>query len=225
MKTTYVVRISSMDRKLSSLATNIFLSSIIFFNIFVKLVHFHICLQTIHFNEKNPNELILNDKLLTILNELKILFHDDTHKQMGYPLQLHQICAILLYCKSYNIQFNICVMLYTFYINMKSETELYCGLKNVRLENIKEIKKDFISHVSTFDDIQVVKIAQRYLAVMYHSNMNVKFCLQSQKYINHKIDLNLICIELEILMKHLKYCLNLNNGTFKITMNKITKKK
>ncbi|ETO21934.1 hypothetical protein RFI_15269, partial [Reticulomyxa filosa] len=40
----------------------------------------------------------------------------------------------------------------------ESEMELYCGLKNVRLENIKEIKFGFfISHVSTSDDIQVAQ--------------------------------------------------------------------
>ncbi|ETO35254.1 hypothetical protein RFI_01810, partial [Reticulomyxa filosa] len=55
--------------------------------------------QQINYNEKNKNgELILNDLILTILNELKILYHDDIHKQMGYPLQLWHICAILLYC-------------------------------------------------------------------------------------------------------------------------------
>ncbi|ETO12700.1 hypothetical protein RFI_24675, partial [Reticulomyxa filosa] len=55
--------------------------------------------QQINYNEKDENgELILNDKILTILNELKILYHDDIHKQMGYPLQLHYIRAILLYC-------------------------------------------------------------------------------------------------------------------------------
>ncbi|ETO00806.1 hypothetical protein RFI_36635 [Reticulomyxa filosa] len=38
--------------------------------------------QTIKFNEKDKNgKLILNDKILTILNELKILYHDDIHKQ------------------------------------------------------------------------------------------------------------------------------------------------
>ncbi|ETN99686.1 hypothetical protein RFI_37784, partial [Reticulomyxa filosa] len=49
--------------------------------------------QAIKFNEKDKNgELILNDLILTILNELKILYHDDIHKQMGYPLQLWHIC-------------------------------------------------------------------------------------------------------------------------------------
>ncbi|ETN98972.1 hypothetical protein RFI_38515, partial [Reticulomyxa filosa] len=49
--------------------------------------------EQIKYNEKDENgELILNDLILTILNELKILYHDDIHKQMGYPLQLHQIC-------------------------------------------------------------------------------------------------------------------------------------
>ncbi|ETN97460.1 hypothetical protein RFI_40069, partial [Reticulomyxa filosa] len=54
--------------------------------------------EQINYNEKDPNELILNDKILTILNELKILYHDNIHKQMEYPLQLWHICAILLYC-------------------------------------------------------------------------------------------------------------------------------
>ncbi|ETN97819.1 hypothetical protein RFI_39707, partial [Reticulomyxa filosa] len=55
--------------------------------------------EQINYNEKDENgKLILNDKILTILNELKILYHDDIHKQMGYPLQLFHICAILLYC-------------------------------------------------------------------------------------------------------------------------------
>ncbi|ETO16712.1 hypothetical protein RFI_20627, partial [Reticulomyxa filosa] len=52
--------------------------------------------EQIKYNEKDENgELILNDLILTILNELKILYHDDIHKQMGYPLQLSSICAIL----------------------------------------------------------------------------------------------------------------------------------
>ncbi|ETO01274.1 hypothetical protein RFI_36166 [Reticulomyxa filosa] len=64
--------------------------------------------KKINYNKNNPKELVLNDKILTILNELKILYHDDIHKQMGYPLQLWHICAILLYCgKSCNVQFNI----------------------------------------------------------------------------------------------------------------------
>ncbi|ETN99765.1 hypothetical protein RFI_37702, partial [Reticulomyxa filosa] len=44
--------------------------------------------EQINYNEKNSSGLILNDKILTILNELKILYHNDIHKQMGYPLQL-----------------------------------------------------------------------------------------------------------------------------------------
>ncbi|ETN98076.1 hypothetical protein RFI_39446, partial [Reticulomyxa filosa] len=49
--------------------------------------------EQLNYNEKDENgELILNDKILTILNELKILYHDDIHKQMGYPLQLIHIC-------------------------------------------------------------------------------------------------------------------------------------
>ncbi|ETN98232.1 hypothetical protein RFI_39278, partial [Reticulomyxa filosa] len=63
--------------------------------------------QQINYNKENEDELILNDKILTILNELKILYHDDIHKKMGYPLELHHICAILLYCgKSCNEKFS-----------------------------------------------------------------------------------------------------------------------
>ncbi|ETO12514.1 hypothetical protein RFI_24861, partial [Reticulomyxa filosa] len=54
--------------------------------------------KQINYNKKDENGgLILNDKILTIVNELKILYHDDIHKKMGYPLQLWHICAILFY--------------------------------------------------------------------------------------------------------------------------------
>ncbi|ETN97386.1 hypothetical protein RFI_40141, partial [Reticulomyxa filosa] len=138
--------------------------------------------QEINYSEKDENgKLILNDKILTILNELKILYHDDIHKQMGYPLQLHHICAILLYCgKSCNTEFSYdqiqfrhhrwpyldrflqesIMILHSHERREESETELYCGLKGVRLKNIeKEIKAgNFISHVSTSDDIQVARM-------------------------------------------------------------------
>ncbi|ETO34646.1 hypothetical protein RFI_02444 [Reticulomyxa filosa] len=53
--------------------------------------------EQINYNEKDENgELIVDDKILTILNELKILYHDDIHKQMGYPLQL--IIFVQFYC-------------------------------------------------------------------------------------------------------------------------------
>ncbi|ETO36571.1 hypothetical protein RFI_00491, partial [Reticulomyxa filosa] len=49
--------------------------------------------QQIKYNEDDEDgTLILNNKILTILNELKILYHDDIHKHMGYPLQLENIC-------------------------------------------------------------------------------------------------------------------------------------
>ncbi|ETO09855.1 hypothetical protein RFI_27520 [Reticulomyxa filosa] len=136
--------------------------------------------QQISFNEANPCELVLNDKTLTILNELKILYHDDIHKQMGYPLQLHHICAVLLYCgRSCNAEFSYdqiqfrhhrwpylddylqgsIMILHKHERREESEMELYCGLKSVRLENIKEIKAGyFISHVSTSDDVQVAEM-------------------------------------------------------------------
>ncbi|ETO27328.1 hypothetical protein RFI_09804 [Reticulomyxa filosa] len=138
--------------------------------------------QQINYKEEDKNgKLILNDKILTILNELKILYHDDIHKHMGYPLQLHHICAILLYCgKSCNAEFSYdqikfrhqkwpyldsCLLdaigiLGSYERVEESEIELYCGLKRVRLDNVeKEINAGyFISYVSTSDDIEVAKM-------------------------------------------------------------------
>ncbi|ETO05011.1 hypothetical protein RFI_32386, partial [Reticulomyxa filosa] len=133
-------------------------------------------IQIIDSKKKNKNEKLLNDKIFTILNELKILYHNDIHKQIGYPLQLHHICAVLLYCgKSCSVQLNCdqsqfehnkwpyldfslqeaVQILHLHERREESETELYCRLKGVRLEDINEIKSGFfISHVSTSDDIQ-----------------------------------------------------------------------
>ncbi|ETO31446.1 hypothetical protein RFI_05673, partial [Reticulomyxa filosa] len=86
--------------------------------------------QRIDYDENDQNgELLLNDKILTILNELRTLYHNDIHKQMGYPLQLHHICAILL----------------------------HCGVRLGNIE--KEIKGGyFISNLNTSDYIQVAQM-------------------------------------------------------------------
>ncbi|ETO26587.1 hypothetical protein RFI_10546 [Reticulomyxa filosa] len=147
--------------------------------------------QAINYDEQDVNKLILNDEILTILNEVKILYRDDIHKQMGYPLQLHQICAILLYCgKPCNVQFSKDQIQFQHYkwsfldrslqgaisiLNSHERREeesidLYCGLATVRLENIKEIKQGFfISHVSTSDDIQVAQIYRSDRGCAIHS--------------------------------------------------------
>ncbi|ETO31608.1 hypothetical protein RFI_05512 [Reticulomyxa filosa] len=79
---------------------------------------------------------------------------------MGYPLQLHEIYAILLYCgKSCSSQFSYDQITFKHFKwvyldhflqfherREESETELSCGLKGVRFENIeKEIKSDSIT--------------------------------------------------------------------------------
>ncbi|ETO21244.1 hypothetical protein RFI_15960 [Reticulomyxa filosa] len=153
--------------------------------------------QQINFNENDKDgELILNDKILTILHELKILYHDDIHKRMGYPLQLHQICAILLYCgKSCNVPFSYDQIklkhhiwpyldfflheaistLHKYERREEESTELYCGLKNVRLETIKEIKEGFfISHVSTSDDIQVAQMYRSHQGCILHFHPSMR---------------------------------------------------
>ncbi|ETN98281.1 hypothetical protein RFI_39226, partial [Reticulomyxa filosa] len=136
--------------------------------------------QQINYKENEEEKLTLNDKILTILKELKILYHDDIHKQMGYSLQLYHICAIVLYCgKSCNVQFSYDQIKFKHYLwpyldyylqeaimilhsherREEESIDLYCGLRGVRLENIeKEIKSGFfISHVSTSNDIQVAQ--------------------------------------------------------------------
>ncbi|ETO35658.1 hypothetical protein RFI_01403 [Reticulomyxa filosa] len=159
--------------------------------------------RQINYNEKNPNELILNDKILTILNELKLLYHDNVHKHMGYPLQLYHICAILLYCgKSCNSEFSYdqikfrhhkwpyldkilqdaIMILHSHERREETEMELYCGLKGVRLENIKEIKSGFfISHVSTSDDFEIAQIfrSDQGCILHFHPSMRRVFGIES----------------------------------------------
>ncbi|ETO23956.1 hypothetical protein RFI_13202, partial [Reticulomyxa filosa] len=116
--------------------------------------------RQICYNENEVNKLVLDDKVLTILNELKILYHDDIHKQMGYPLQLYHICAILLYWVNHVIvNLETIRVLHGHERREEESIELYCGLKGVRLKDVKEIKAGyFISHVSTSDDIEVAKM-------------------------------------------------------------------
>ncbi|ETO35304.1 hypothetical protein RFI_01759 [Reticulomyxa filosa] len=157
--------------------------------------------RKINYNKKNSNELILNDKILTILNELKTLYYDEIHKQMGYPLQLYHICAILLYCgKTCNIQFSrdqiqfkhhlwpfldFCLqdgihILHKHERREESAIELYCGLRDVRLENIKEIKAGyFINYVSTSDDIQIAQMYRSDQGCILHFHPSMRRTLIS----------------------------------------------
>ncbi|ETO34590.1 hypothetical protein RFI_02501 [Reticulomyxa filosa] len=115
---------------------------------------------------------------------------------MGYPLQLYHICAMLLYCgKSCNVQFNYDQVQFRHYKwpcldfflqntimildgherREESEMELYCGLKEVRLENIKEIKAGFfISHVSTSDDIQIAQMYRSHQGCILHFHPSMR---------------------------------------------------
>ncbi|ETO33027.1 hypothetical protein RFI_04080 [Reticulomyxa filosa] len=153
--------------------------------------------QRIRYNEQNPEELVLNDNILTILQKVKILYHNDVHKYMGYPLQLHHICAILLYCnESCNAAFSfdqmqfkhekwkhLDIYLYTaiqiLHRHERREEnvmELYCGLKGVRLENIEnEIKVGFfISYVQACDNIQVARISKSNEGCILHFHPSMR---------------------------------------------------
>ncbi|ETO11525.1 hypothetical protein RFI_25851, partial [Reticulomyxa filosa] len=133
-----------------------------------KAIHEHIK-QQIQYNESDINALILNDKILTILSHAKQVYRSDVHRHMGYPLELHHICAILLYCgKSCSAKFSYDQMNFKHFRWIKldsylqsaitilskherreeSEMELYCELKNFKFANIDEISAGyFISYI------------------------------------------------------------------------------
>ncbi|ETO14840.1 hypothetical protein RFI_22530 [Reticulomyxa filosa] len=135
--------------------------------------------QCLHFNENNIDALILNDNILRILRQVKQLYHSAIHKHMRYPLHLHHICAILLYGeKLCSVQFCYDQLLFKHdrwkYLDLylhqaisilhkherreENSMELYCGLKDIKV-NIKKIEKSFfISHVSTSDDLKLAQI-------------------------------------------------------------------
>ncbi|ETO00080.1 hypothetical protein RFI_37379 [Reticulomyxa filosa] len=139
------------------------------------------------------DKLRMRDHFITGKDEL--LYHDDIHKQMGYPLQLHEICANFIVLCYGQIQFRhhnwpyldwylrkAIEILHSHERREESEMELYCGLKRVRLENIKEIKSgNFISHVSISDDIQVTKMfrSNQGCFLHFHPSMRRAFSIQT----------------------------------------------
>ncbi|ETO01220.1 hypothetical protein RFI_36219 [Reticulomyxa filosa] len=151
--------------------------------------------QQIQYNESDINALILNDKILTILSHAKQVYRSDVHRHMGYPLELHHICAILLYCgKSCSVKFSYDQMNFKHFRWLKldsylqsaitilskherreeSEMELYCELKNVKFANIGEINAGyFISYVSTTDILQDTQTSQtdRRCILHFHPSM------------------------------------------------------
>ncbi|ETO11050.1 hypothetical protein RFI_26327 [Reticulomyxa filosa] len=152
--------------------------------------------QKLHFNENNVDELIINDKVLTMVSDVKQLYHSDIHKYMGYPLQLHHICALLLYTeKSCNVEFGYDQMQFRHhkwkYLDMylcqaisilhryerreKSKMELYCGLKGVRLEDIeKKIRVGiFVCPITASDSLQIAQMnrGNRGCILHFHPSM------------------------------------------------------
>ncbi|ETO23053.1 hypothetical protein RFI_14130 [Reticulomyxa filosa] len=153
--------------------------------------------KDIQYDKQNADQLILDDTILTILKEVKQLYHCHTHKQMGYPLQLHHVCAILLYCaKECNFAFSYDQIQFRHYKWLyfdsylceaikicslherreESRIDLYCGLKEVRLESIhKEIKTGyFISYVSTSDDLEIAKAFQGEQGCILHFHPSMR---------------------------------------------------
>ncbi|ETO34391.1 hypothetical protein RFI_02703, partial [Reticulomyxa filosa] len=152
--------------------------------------------KQLHFNKYNAEDLVLDENVLTIMGQVKELYHSDIHKLMGYPLQLHEICSVLLYCGgSCNFQFGYdqlhfqhhkwqyldmflltAIKKYSFHERKEeSRMNLYCGLKEVRLQNIeKDIKEGyFISHFFASDDLQTEQMyrTDRGCILHFHPSM------------------------------------------------------
>ncbi|ETO02825.1 hypothetical protein RFI_34588, partial [Reticulomyxa filosa] len=112
---------------------------------------------------------------------IKLLFNSDIHKYMGYPLELHEICSLLLYSeKSCNIQFcydqiqfnhlkwyylniyltNAIQILYKYERREENNIDLYCVLKGIKLDNIKKTIQTgyFITYINTFNNLQIAQI-------------------------------------------------------------------
>ncbi|ETO17192.1 hypothetical protein RFI_20136 [Reticulomyxa filosa] len=128
-------------------------------------------------------ELILNDKILTILDELKILYQMiftniwDIHFNYGIFVQFYCI-VVNIHHKWPYLDFYLqeaINILHKHERRKESEIELYCRLKNVRLENIKEIKSGFfISYVSTSDDIQVAQMFRNDQGCILHFHPSMR---------------------------------------------------
>ncbi|ETO07217.1 hypothetical protein RFI_30177 [Reticulomyxa filosa] len=130
--------------------------------------------QQIQYNESDINALILNDKILTIL-----MMSTDT---WDIRLNLHHICAILLYCgKSCGVEFSYDQMDFKHYVwiyldrylqsavailctherREESNMDLYCELKGMKFENINELSAGyFVSYVSATNVLQDTQTSQ-----------------------------------------------------------------
>ncbi|ETO19541.1 hypothetical protein RFI_17689 [Reticulomyxa filosa] len=93
----------------------------------------------------------------------------------------------------------------------ESEMELYCELKNVRLENIKEIKSGFfITHVKQSAWNAKVESEDEYTQIILLYNQYIQQTMQISAMWGHSIDLNLIFVAFV-------YCSNRDiNETFKM---------
>jgi len=124
--------------------------------------------------------LKLDKNILNKINQIKAMFHSETHKKMGYPLRLYHIAAILLYCSGDGCfgefnedegKFNYvkwkwldyclteAVTILSHYENRESHMDyLYSGVCNVKVKDIQKIRHgNFVRFVSTSFSFEVAK--------------------------------------------------------------------
>ncbi|ETO20165.1 hypothetical protein RFI_17055 [Reticulomyxa filosa] len=156
--------------------------------------------EIISFNQTQSRQLILNPEVLTILKRIKHVYHFNFHKRLGYPLDIHKICALLLYCeKSCSYQFKkdqfafnynkwiyfdrfLCEAIMTLSKHERREecdAELYYGLNSVKFTNIEQQIKPgyFIGTISTYDDLRIAQShrGDRGCILEFHPSMRRAF--------------------------------------------------
>ncbi|ETO12230.1 hypothetical protein RFI_25149, partial [Reticulomyxa filosa] len=135
--------------------------------------------KEIQYEQNRYETLVLNEERLNILGNIKRLYFCKEHEQMNFPLQPYHICALLLYCgRSCNVEFgrdqlqrkykkwkwlDWCLseaieLLSKYEKKQDCDFYLYCGLNEVRLQDVSAIKEGyFINYISTSCDRQVAE--------------------------------------------------------------------
>ncbi|ETO07197.1 G-protein beta WD-40 repeats containing protein [Reticulomyxa filosa] len=152
--------------------------------------------QGLCFDSNDVDELILDDTKLTIINQIRQIYRSDMHKHMGYPLQLHHICAILLFHEgscykefiSDQIAFRYNKWKYSdLYLHEAisilhkhekreaSDIEVYGGLNKVKFDVEKETKLGyFATHLYTSDDFQIAEAHRGQFGCILHFHPSMR---------------------------------------------------
>ncbi|ETO35404.1 hypothetical protein RFI_01657 [Reticulomyxa filosa] len=118
--------------------------------------------KQLHFNKYNVEDLVLDENVLIIMRQVKELYHSDIHKHgISSSIARNLLCIIHHEWQYLDMFLLTAIKKYSFHERKEeSRTNLYCRLKEVRLQNIKKDIKEgyFISHFFASDDLQTEQI-------------------------------------------------------------------